>query len=308
MLWLFVGPTPLSGIGQTMLKYSRMKNTDYIQFGQPKPDKEYTDIFMFILPLQQYVDYAKTFTERVHVMTICETDPVHEDYKRIFDNFENVFTPSIFCKNIFDKQFNTNVKFLPLWTDVIHSTPYTFYTIGNIIDPRKNINMLIEAYVRCNFPKGSTRLVLKATCVKDVSIKLPGVSVINGLVSEEEMDRIHKDCDCYINCSHSEGVGMGAVEAALRNKPVIITDYGGLKEYVNTPFTVHCVETESGIADFLFQPHMKWGVPSIEELISHMKTCYENQIRYWDHTHTKNFIKQAETFFTEDASSKTSQP
>ena len=33
--------------------------------------------------------------------------------------------------------------------------------------------------------------------------------------------------DCYVSFSSSEGVGMGAVEAAIRNKPVIITDYGG---------------------------------------------------------------------------------
>ena len=51
------------------------------------------------------------------------------------------------------------------------------------------------------------------------------------------MDKIHKSSDCYVSFSSSEGVGMGAVEAALRGKPVIITDYGGAPEYVKN--TVH---------------------------------------------------------------------
>jgi hypothetical protein len=44
-----------------------------------------------------------------------------------------------------------------------------------------------------------------------------------GLLSDEEMENIHALGDCYVSFSSSEGVGMGAVEAALRNKPVIIT-------------------------------------------------------------------------------------
>lgn len=295
-MWLFVGPNPLSGIGQSMLKYCRMAQGDYIQFGNPKPSKKYTHVFMFILPLVEYIEYAKQFKdEDLHVMTICETDPVHKDYGMIFENFENVLTPSVFCKNVFDKQFGCNTRLLPLWSDVV--SPYTFYTIGNVIDPRKNIDMLLEAFMRCNFPKGTAKLLLKATCVKDVQINLPGVSVINGLLSENDMDRIHRDGDCYINCSFSEGVGMGAVEAALRNKPVIITDYGGLKEYVHTPFIVKCEEDECKLTDFLFQPHMKWGKPSIDDLIKHMKKCYEERYTHWDHSHTKLFIHNAENFF-----------
>jgi glycosyltransferase involved in cell wall biosynthesis len=113
-----------------------------------------------------------------------------------------------------------------------HGTPppYTFYTIGNIADPRKNIQGLINAFLECNFGT-EARLVLKATCFHPITLKIPGVVVINGLLSDEALERVHASCHCYVNCSHSEGVGMGAVEAALRSKPVIITDYGGLKEY-----------------------------------------------------------------------------
>ncbi len=90
------------------------------------------------------------------------------------------------------------------------------------------------------------------------------------------MESIHKKGDCYINCSHSEGVGMGAVEAAVRNKPVIISDFGGLSEYVQTPFVVPCAVGPCGISDFLFQPHMHWGFPDPLKLKEHMKCAFND--------------------------------
>ena len=50
------------------------------------------------------------------------------------------------------------------------------------------------------------------------------------------MEDIHAKSDCYVSFSSSEGIGLGAVEAALRNKPVIITDFGGAPEYIKTPY------------------------------------------------------------------------
>ena len=85
-----------------------------------------------------------------------------------------------------------------------------------------------------------TFLVLKATCVRPVEIRLPNVLVLNGLLPESDLECIHQSCDCYVSFSSSEGIGMGAVEAALHNKPVIITDYGGAPEYIKTPYTVPC--------------------------------------------------------------------
>jgi glycosyltransferase involved in cell wall biosynthesis len=106
---------------------------------------------------------------------------------------------------------------------------------------------------------------------------LPFVTIVNDLLSNEQMEAVHEVGDCYVNCSHSEGVGMGAVEAVLRNKPVIITDYGGLKEYVKTPYVVRCSLCEVGMDDFLFTKDLKWGKPDTSELITHMKHAYAHR-------------------------------
>lgn len=277
-----------------MNKYAKLFNVEYITFGDETPQED-KNVFAFIIPQKAtFESIVKKYNPKI-VMTVCETEPVHEDYKLIFDTFPLVLVPSQFCKDVFEKQFphsKARIEVFRHWSppsivhkNIIH-TPYTFYTIGNVLDPRKNINMLIDAFKECNFGSGA-RLVIKATCKQDVKLKVPNVLVLNGLMTDEHIEKIHDVCDCYINCSFSEGVGMGAVEAASRNKPVIITDYGGLKEYVKTPFVIKTSETTVGVYDFLYQPHMKWGKPSFEDLVKHMKFCYENNIREWDHTHTR---------------------
>jgi len=222
-------------------------------------------------------------------MTVCETETVHEDYGLIMNEFKRVAVPSEFCKRVLSKQFPHNEFY------VVHAhipqpppKPYTFYHIGNIMDDRKNFRSILEAFVRLNKP--DTRLVVKATCNQPVEIKLPNVEVINGLISDEEMDKIHNRCDCYVSFSKSEGVGMGPVEAALRDKPVIITNYGGSPEYVKTPYTIDCELQELERDDFLFKKGMTWGKPNPNQLLEFMEDAYNKKLRYMDHEHTKNLV------------------
>ena len=275
-----------------------MMDSEYVTFEQV-PKKPFTKVFAFIIPQRSiFEQIMKKFNPDI-IMTVCETEPVHEDYRLVFESGKTILVPSQFCKDVFQKQFPwAKMDVFPHWAGEPLGTngsplgPYTFYTIGNALDRRKNIDDLVNTFLACNFGN-SARLVIKATCKEPITIKLPGVLVMNGLVSDDHMERIHSSCDCYINFSKSEGVGMGAVEAAVRNKPVIITSFGGLKEYVKTPFVVECSEECVGVHDFLYEPHMKWGKPSVEDLMRHMKYCFENNIRTWDHSYTRDFTSRS---------------
>jgi glycosyltransferase involved in cell wall biosynthesis len=311
-MWLFVGPTPLAGIGQVVIKYADMTRGDWIQFGNTTTNR-YDDIFVFLLPIETNIKLVKNYYEglgkNLYIMTICETKPVHPDYSKIFSTFPNAthLTPSKFCADIFEEQFGIRLKVVPLWSPekewapVPESEPYTFYTIGNILDPRKNIKELVQAFKQCDFPKGTARLLLKATCHSDVHLDEEGIEIINGLLSVGELEtQIHSRAHCYINFSHSEGVGMGAVEAALRKKPVVITDFGGLKEYISTPFLINCTESNVGIQDFLFNPDMTWGEPDASQLITFMKECYEKRLGHQEHPETVKLMEQPLNFFRDE--------
>jgi glycosyltransferase involved in cell wall biosynthesis len=304
MKWLFIGPRLLAGIGQVTNRYAELlrengKDAEYVEFGQQPKKTHYDRGFAFVLPTDEHismVDQYSAICDLVMYMTICETEPVNPVYGKL-TKYGTLYVASEFCKKVFEKQFpDVNWKILRLYADGTpsvpraFSSPYIFYTIGNIMDPRKNIRGLIDAYLRCEF-KDSAHLVLKATCMQDVTWRVPGVTVINGLLSNEDLEKVHDQSHCYINCSHSEGVGMGAVEAALRAKPVIITDYGGLKEYVKTPWIVPCTKGPIGFNDFLFTADQNWGFPSGEELQKCLLDCCEKKVTTWDHSHTRELMQ-----------------
>ena len=296
---LFVGPNLLAGIGQVAKKYSQLLDAEYVNYQQEDPkEKSYDFCFAFVLPITpnlNYIDKHKHKFKKLVYMTVCETQQVHDHYRLLKDRTP-LYVPSQFAKDILDRQFGMNCKILHHWTKVPKELDYhgpsagqyIFYTIGNIMDPRKNIKGLISAFDSCKFP--NAKLVLKATCKQPVNIGHPNIVVINGLLPEDQMEKIHRGCHCYVNVSHSEGVGMGAVEAAVRNKPLIITDYGGLKEYVKTPFVVPCKLGKIGFDDFLFKKDMEWGHPKIQDIMDCMKKCYTERLRFMDHTHTRKLV------------------
>ena len=288
---IIIGPQLGSGIGQHASKYTKVfDNASYHQIGSELPESEHG--LLFLLPIKPHVNfikYVRTRVKNLTLMTVCETETVHEDYGLIMEQSKKIMVPSAFCKRVFSKQFPENEFY------IIHAhipmppkRPYTFYHIGNIMDDRKNFHGILEAFMRLNKP--DARLVVKATCNQDVQIKLSNVEVINGLISDEEMDKLHNRCDCYVSFSKSEGVGMGPVEAALRDKPVIITNFGGSPEYVKTRYTIQCELQELEKDDFLFKKGMVWGKPNPNQLLAFMSDAYNKKLRYMNHEHTKKLV------------------
>ena len=291
---IVIGPALNTGIGQHAKKYTQLfgNSSMYFVIGKELPQCETGLIFMLPVPAHmEYLKHAKRRIKNLACMTVCETETVHEDYGLIMQEFKRVAVPSEFCKRVLSKQFPDNEFY------VIHAhipepneNPYTFYYIGNIMDPRKKFKDILQAFVRLN--KSDTRLVVKATCRSPVNIQFPRVQVINDMLTDEQMNDLHNRCDCYVSFSHSEGVGMGAVEAAMRDKPVIITNYGGAPEYVKTPYTIDCGLQELEKDDFLFKKGMTWGKPNFDQLLEYMRHAYDNRVRHMDHEHTKQLVSK----------------
>ena len=260
---IIIGGHLNSGIGQHAYKYTKVfDNATYHLIGTEIPESEHGLLFLLpVKPHLDYIKYARTRIKNLAIMTVCETETVHEDYGLIMKESKRVAVPSEFCKRVLSRQFPDNEFYIIHAHIPSPSKPYTFYHIGNILDDRKNFRGI-----------------------------LPNVEVINGLISDEEMDRLHDRCDCYVSFSKSEGVGMGPVEAALRDKPVIITNYGGSPEYVKTPYTIDCELQELERDDFLFKKGMTWGKPNPSQLLEFMEDAYNKKLRYMDHEYTKNLV------------------
>lgn len=288
----FVGPTLLSGIGQHCAKYVRLfPDAKYYLLNEEIPECDVA--FLFLIPSGDFVErarYVKSRAKKVICMTVCETETVHEDYGKIVEEFPVMAVPSEFCRRVLARQFpSARFEIIRAHIPQPPPRPYTFYVIGNILDPRKQFRGILEAFIRLNAP--DAKLLVKATCSRGVDVPMKNVEVINGLVSEEELDNIHERGDCYVSFSCSEGVGMGAVEAALRDKPVIVTRYGGAPEYVpDTPYTIECETQELERDDFLFKKGMTWGKPRFDQLCEFMRHAYEYRVTRMDHPTTRELV------------------
>ena len=298
---LFIGPHIRSGMGHVMRRYASFFGAEFCDL-KDKPKYDSYDIgFVFILPMENHMkpfrDIFRPICKQIMMMCVCETETVHEDYRKFLE-YQPLFCPSEYCRRIFERQFGGDFRLFRHTIDIPKviftrtNEPYTFYAIGNCLDYRKNTKMLIEAFIRLERP--DCHLLFKATTLatQRVPFKFRNVRVIEDILSEEEMEIVHQSADCYVNCSFSEGVGMGAVEAAARGKPVIITDYGGTKEYLRTPFIVDTKPSTVGMDDFYYTKDMIWSSPTLDTLLRHMRYCVDNNIRTWDHEYLRHINEE----------------
>ena len=314
---LFIGPNLLSGIGQVTKTLCDLAGGEYVCFGDVPKSKRYTVGFCFIIPTDVSIEFAKLYSamcQRMNYMTVCETETVHKDYEKLFELSDTFLTPSEFSANVLsrqfpDKHFNVLRHYAPppsklplttMDTQVLETIPndaYVFYHIGNIIDQRKNIPTLINTFMKMNLP--NSYLVLKASCNRYLPWTFPNGILIQGERTREELEYIHSKCHCYVSCSHSEGAGMGAIEAAVRNKPVIVQEYGAAIEYIDTPYVIRCTGLRKvGVDDFLFTKDMEWGDHDWDDLEKHMRTVYEKRITSEKHPKTHAIMEDLKHCFT----------
>jgi len=286
---IFIGPTLPGGIAQWAYNYTRLfPGSKYYTLIDEVPECDHA--FVFALPVDVFFnryDYVKSRVKNITIVTICETESVHEDFALIFKDIKRVVVPSEFCKQAFSKQF-PDVEFHVVPAYVPSPRPYVFYTIGNMTDKRKNFEKLLQTFVKLNDP--NTMLVVKQQSNCPITVDVPNVQIINEQLDDHQMDLLHRQCDCYINFSHSEGIGMGPVEAALRDKPVIIPEFGATREYVKTPYTIPCEKVPVGKVDYLFKEDMIWGEPDSDKLLEFMRDVSSRNLKYMDHTYTKNLV------------------
>ena len=93
---IVIGGPLNSGIGQHAYKYTKIfDKSTYHQIGTKIPESEHG--LLFLLPIKPHIDYMKYVRSRIKnlaIMTVCETETVHEDYGLIMKETKRVAAPS----------------------------------------------------------------------------------------------------------------------------------------------------------------------------------------------------------------------
>jgi glycosyltransferase involved in cell wall biosynthesis len=122
--------------------------------------------------------------------------------------------------------------------------------------------------------------------------------VINEQMTHNETLALMNCCDCYVSLHRSEGFGYTLAESMLLGKPVIATNYGGTKDFLNhtTGFPVDYQLKSLEKDEYPFAEGQKWANPDINHAAWLMKQVVKDQL------YSKTIAKQGQEKILKDYS------
>ncbi|MBS0241291.1 MAG: glycosyltransferase family 4 protein [Proteobacteria bacterium] len=155
--------------------------------------------------------------------------------------------------------------------------PFQVLTIFNAASSiaRKNPVAAIAAFRRAFGADASSRLIIKSsnldTAARDELASAiagqPNITLLEGIFSDSEMDRLYAEADAVLSLHRSEGFGLLVAEAMLRGIPAIATDWSATSEFLDAatgfpvPFALVPAIDPQGI---YAHPDLSWADADIE--------------------------------------------
>ena len=186
---------------------------------------------------------------------------------------------------------------------------FMFYTIG-FWSNRKAPDLVVRAFLRAFEASDPVSLVIK-TSRNDITrwhrhwrngfrLRHPSPKeTLRGLVRpfkaapliavipdetlpDDQMLALHRRGDCFVSLARAEGWGLGAFDAALMGNPVVMTGYGGQRDFLDP--------THASLVDYRMVPvheptwaasyraSDQWAEPDLDHAIALMREVYENRV------------------------------
>lgn len=99
------------------------------------------------------------------------------------------------------------------------------------IDPRKNLQRLIDSFLELNLDEYKLVLVGKTSSHFNVQLMFDSKNIIfTGFISDSDLSLLYRKCDFFIYPSLYEGFGIPPLEAMKNGCAVIVSDIPSLKE------------------------------------------------------------------------------
>lgn len=190
-----------------------------------------------------------------------EFSSLTKDIKAVFDNADEVWTPSTWCRNVFiNSGINPDkIQVIPNGIDPEIFTPYgkklplktkkkiKFLFVGGTIY-RKGIDILLDAFVGIFTKHDDVCLVIKdmggdsfykGQTAKEYINKLqliddtPDIEYIDEMLDEKEVAALYRACDIFVSPYRGEGFSLPTLEAMACGLPVIVTKGGATDDFVD---------------------------------------------------------------------------
>ncbi|UTX46907.1 glycosyltransferase [Chryseobacterium sp. MA9] len=250
----------------------------------------------------EYFDYS-FFERKYNILYMAwESETIPEDYLLNINLFDEVWTPSEYCKKCIEKYIASPVKVIPHPidinlkltedTDALNFYKEDFFNFLFIFDynssiQRKNVLNLIKvfrdtfdgkennAFLTIKTSK-SDKFSLEKQQIKDAIGDSVKIKIVEKIFDKNALNYVISNCDSYISLHRSEGFGLTMAEAMYFGKPVIATGYSGNLQFMNAEnsFLVNAEKVSYGSDDLNYDSNTIWSEPSLEEASEYLEKIY----------------------------------
>lgn len=234
-----------------------------------------------------------------YVISCCvpHAEDVPGLWRRNLPRVQEVWTPSEFCRRAL-APYHPNVVVVPYIIErdmsisaeartgverMIAFDPELVYflTFGPLSEPRKNIAMLVETFIRVSGSMPNARLIVKSI-TPDVPSWAPHPQIIFLPLQMpfDYVSALYELSTIYVSAHRAEGWGLAISDAMLFKKPVIATDYSGNLQYMTAENAFPLRWQEGKVADIpapgiAVEPGMRWAEPDRDHLAELLLHLYE---------------------------------
>lgn len=225
------------------------------------------------------------------------------------DNAQALREAGLKSVKIVPHTFNTDVYTQDYAPVNIAPGTFKFYYIGDF-DTRKNLKSVIKSFysefrydepvslilkIKKNHDKYNTLDKEFSDYITNIKQNLriyPNVTsynkeiVISEDLTRENILRLHKTCDCFVNTSHGEGWSIPSFEAMCFGNTPICTNFAGPKDFIdkddiNTGSLINgcwsiCDHPSPPFKE-IWSGHECWMIPDEKQIRASMRFYYENR-------------------------------
>ena len=210
-----------------------------------------------------------------------------------------------FDPNIYDNKKEVHTSVNDALSDVKESFAYLFvghWLQGNIGHDRKNVSGLIHTFLNTfKNKKNAPALILKTSItapgitnihelrkridmIKGMidSKILPNIYILDGDLSDEEMNSLynHPKVKAHVSFTRGEGFGRPLLEACVSGKPIVASNWSGHIDFLNKDFNFliggKLENVDKSAANKWILEQSQWFTINYGEAASTLKGIYDN--------------------------------
>jgi glycosyltransferase involved in cell wall biosynthesis len=165
-----------------------------------------------------------------------------------------------------------------------------FYSLdaGSVLG-RKNPHAFVRAFCETFTEHDGAMCVIKihsldpdspfAAELRQIAEERQDFRVITEVLDKDELATLYHSVDCYVSPHRSEGLGLTIIEAMAVGKPVIVTNFGGVVDFIDedTAFPLPYKLIEVGEGNAPYPRSYTWADPNFDALKRTMLRIFDDR-------------------------------